>query len=103
MKVTVKYRKPSEKRVIEYLECMGYPDLEYKDDFLNPAKDSEQQFWQAVYENIDICDFDRWRYFQKVIGHELSWNLYRKFGKLFYENDIEVMEMPCDPKLEHIW
>ena len=94
VKVTKLYKQPTEEKVIAYLKGQGFPDAEYKEDFLNPFPTCQQQYWKAVYENIDMCDFDRWQYFQKVIGCFLDWEAYRKIDAVFYENYIEVLEMP---------
>ena len=100
-------KQPTKEEIISYLKGQGYPDVNKPnsedrwmvEEFALPDNyEKRYQYWQAVYEDIDLCDFDRWQYFQKVIGNELSYEDYQKIDEVFYKNDIEVLEMPCDTK-----
>ena len=106
MKVKVikkEIEQPTKEEIINYLMGQGYPDVDKRDsedrwmveEFALPDDyEKRYQYWQAVAENIDLCDFDRWQYFENVIGCMIDWESYRKIDAVFYENDIEVLEMP---------
>ena len=92
-----KFDIPTREQIVSYLKNQGYPNPDefMIEDFVLPDNyDRRFQYWQAVAENIDMCDFDRWQYFENVIGTMISWEAYRKIDKVFYENNIEVLEMP---------
>ena len=100
LKCSIKF-KPTREEIENYVYRNGI-DSNYVDDFLNPGEvDYPQQFWEAVRRDIDIPDFDRWRYFQHVIGHKLEFDVFKQISKIFDEHDIEILNMPSDS--ESIW
>ena len=97
VKVKKKFTVPTREKIIDYLKGQGYPipDEFMVEDFVLPNNYERRfQYWQAVAENIDLCDFDRWQYFENVIGCMIDWESFRIINRVFYENDIEILEMP---------
>lgn len=52
---------------------------------------------EAIQNNYDLCDFDRWQHLQDIFfGNDtemLDWETSQKIINILYEKDIEVLEL----------
>ena len=101
VKVEKKFNIPTREQIVSYLKGQGYPmpDEWAIEDFVLPDNYERRfQYWEAVAENIDMCDFERWQHFEDVIGCLIDWESFRIIHGVFYKNDIDILEMPIDKR-----
>lgn len=87
----------TEKRemIIDYLTQQGYePEEQQILNFLNPSR-YPKQHWEAVQEQYDIFDFDRWIHLMDLLGYEMSFKTAMTINSALWEEDIETIE--CQP------
>lgn len=96
MKKVITYTKPTYEEVEAYLKSQGHPNPEkyWIEEWLEPPLDREQQYWETIYENYNLCDFDRWMHFEDTINDiEIPWNCFIKIMDALWQEDIDILEM----------
>ena len=74
------------------------PDSDWVDEFIDPCDSRKEQYWEAVLNDYELCDFDRWQHFQDVIQTECSWKGFLSIMNTLWEEDIEILELGGPPQ-----
>ena len=61
----------------------------------------DKQFREAVENNYALCDYDRWKHFQNVIGTDKKKENFLQINNILWEEDIEVLELPYTAPILH--
>lgn len=99
----VDFHKPSREEISNYFKIQGYslddklnPIPEVVDEFLNPPA-HQNQYWEAVVNNYDLCDFDRWIKIQKTLFGDneeyISFECAMEIAHALYEENYEVLDL----------
>lgn len=92
-----KYNMPTEQEIIAYYKRNGYPKTDSYDIeafMLNSIDDNlYYQFWECIAEDYELCDFDRWIYFERRCNIEIPYSDFLKIMNVLWENDIEILEL----------
>lgn len=90
------YPAPSREEVEDYFKRNGRPDADkdWIDNFIcHPNENRREQYWEAVANNYELCEFDRWQHLQDVFNAEVPWDCFCTINNALYENDIEILEL----------
>lgn len=90
---------PTREMIEDWFHRNGHPEP-YKgwiDKFFwHPDEDRREQHWEAVMNDYELCDFDRWQHFQDVMGIECSWETFRPIMDSLWAADIEILDLGHD-------
>lgn len=90
------FNAPSRGEVEAYFSRNGRPDPEtdWIENFMyHPKESRREQHWEAIANDYELCDFDRWQHLQDVMGLACSWGTFRSCNSELWEQDIEILDL----------
>ena len=100
---------PTREMIEDWFHRNGYPEpsKDWIDTFFwHPDEARREQHWEAVLNDYELCDFDRWQHFQDVMTTACSWRTFKPIMDALYAEDIEVLDLgrgePVSPAKEDL-
>ena len=90
---------PTRNEIVLYLERNGYPSYDDENKqlvemFVLPDNyDRRFQYWEAVKNDYELCEFERWQHLEDVIKHDISFDDFMKINNILYTNDVEILDL----------
>lgn len=92
MKKEIKVILPTIDQADNYFKRNGYPDgMESVGFDIYDCRHGELK--EAIINNYDFCDYDRWIAIEKLIKHDISFEDAMRIDGVLFENDIEIFDL----------